>query len=112
MATFFKQQERYFDWKLSLDATQNNYNWYGLPTDKTFIENTIKSISEAQKYTHLKLEGALSFHDSYIDFTKISVSQFTDKFNSSETLVSFETKLDFPLDRLSTNLNIFQYLPE
>ncbi len=59
MATFFKQQERYFDWKVRLDATQNNYNWYGLPADKTFIENTIKSINEAQKYTHLKLEGAL-----------------------------------------------------
>ena len=105
MATFFKQQERYFDWKVRLDATQNNYNWYGLPTDKAFTDNTIKSINEAQKHAHLKLEGAFSFHDSYIDFSKISVSHFTDKFNSSETLVNFETKLDFPLDRLSANLN-------
>jgi len=105
MATFFKQQERYFDWQVSLDAAQNNYNWYGLPTDKVFTENTIKSINEAQKYTHLKLEGDFNFHDSYIDISKISVSHFTDKFNSSETLVNFETKLNFPLDRLSAHLN-------
>lgn len=105
MATFFKQQEIYFDWKVNLDASQNNYNWYGLSSDKTFTENTIKSINEAQKYTHLKLKGAFSFHNSYIDFSKISVSHFTDKFNSSETLLNFETKLDFPLDRLSANLN-------
>jgi hypothetical protein len=105
MTTFFKQEERYFDWKVSIDAAQNNYNWYGLPQDKSFTENTISAIHEAQNYRHLKLVGGFKFHDSYIDFGKVAVSYFTDKFKSSEVLVNFDANLAFPLDFLSSSLN-------
>ena len=105
MTTFFKQEERSFDWKVSIDAAQNNYNWYGLPQDKNFTENTISAIHEAQNYQHLKLVGGFKFHDSYIDFGKVAVSYFTDKFKSSEVLVNFDANLAFPLDFLSSSLN-------
>jgi hypothetical protein len=104
-ATFFKQETRYFDWKVSLDAEKNNYNWYGLPQDKVFTETVISAIDEEQSYTYLKLGGDFKFHDSYIDYGKISVAYFTDAFKTSEILANFETKLNFPLDFLSNNLN-------
>ena len=104
-ATFFKQKTRYFDWKVSLDAEKNNYNWYGLPQDKVFTETVISAIDEEQSYTYLKLAGDFKFHDSYIDYGKISVAYFTDAFKTSEILANFEAKLNFPLDFLSNNLN-------
>ncbi|MDP5106088.1 MAG: hypothetical protein NWQ31_07950 [Polaribacter sp.] len=30
---FYKKEERYFDWKVSLNLENNTYNWYGLPTN-------------------------------------------------------------------------------
>ena len=103
--TFFKQEERYFDWKVSIDVAQNNYNWYGLPQNKIFTENTIHAINEAQNYRQIKLVGDFKFHDSYIDFGKVAVSYFTDKFKSSEVLVNFDANLEFPLNFLSSSLN-------
>jgi hypothetical protein len=104
-ATFFKQGTRYFDWKVSLDTEKNYYNWYGLPQDKVFTETVVKAIDEEQSFTYLKLAGAFKFHDSYIDFGKISVAYFTDAFKTSEILANFEAKLNFPLDILSASLN-------
>ena len=105
MATFFKQREKYFDWKVSLKATQNNYNWYGLPSDKNFTENTINAINETQNYKSLKLIGHFKFYDAYINSAEVAVSYFTDKFKSSESLVRFNTKLEVPLDFLNNSLN-------
>ena len=104
-SAFFKQEERYFDWKVSLDAERNNYNWYGLPQDRVFSEAVINSIDEEQNYSYLKLAGDFKFHDSYIDVAKVSASYFTDKFKSSEILANFNVKLNLPLDFLSNNLN-------
>lgn len=102
---FFKQEERYFDWKISLDTERDNYNWYGLPQDKIFNEAVVNAINEEQNYNYLKLTGDLIFHDSYLKSGKISASYFTDKYKSSEVLISLDTKLNFPLDFLSNNLN-------
>lgn len=104
-ATFFKQETRYFDWKVSLEAEKNNYNWYGLPTDKVFTETVISAINEEQSYTYLKLGGHFKFHDSYLEYGKMSVAYFTDAFKTSEILANFEAKLNFPLNFLSNNLN-------
>ncbi|TXD46685.1 TonB-dependent receptor [Polaribacter sp. IC073] len=102
---FYKQETRSFDWKVSLDTERNNYNWYGLPQDKIFLENVINAIDEEQNYNYFKLAGKLEFLDSYIDFGEVSASYFTDKYNSSEVIVNFDSKLVFPLDFLSNNLN-------
>jgi hypothetical protein len=104
-AIFFKKETRYFDWKVSLDAEKENYNWYGLPSDKVYTETTIRAIDEAQNYNYVKLAGDFNFHDSYFEFGKVSVAYFTDAFKTSEIFANFETKLNLPLDFLSTNLN-------
>lgn len=104
-AAFFKHEERYFDWKVSLDAERNNYNWYGLPQDKVFTDAVINSIDEAQNYSYLKLTGDFKFHDSYIDYGKVFASYFTDNFKSTEILAKFNAKLNLPLDFLNSNFN-------
>ena len=74
--TFFQQNERYFDWKVSLDTQRNNYNWYGLPQDIVFTEPILNTINEEQNYNSLKLVGDFKFHDSYIEFVNLSWISF------------------------------------
>ena len=101
---FYKQEARYFDWKVSLNSERNEYNWYGLP-ERTYTEATLNSINEAQTYNYFNLLGEFDFKDSYIDFAKISASYFTDDYKSTEILAKFDAKLDFPLNFINYNLN-------
>ena len=104
-ATYFKKVERYFDWKVSLYSERNEYNWYGLPTHINFDTATIDAINEEQAYNYFGLVGDVTFEDSYIDFSNISLSYFTDSYQSKEAFLGLTTKLDFPLDFLNLGLN-------
>jgi hypothetical protein len=101
---FFKREERYFDWKVSLNAERNLYNWFGLP-NTSFTEQTINAIKEEQIYNYFEMIGDFTFVDSYFDYSKITASYFTDSYKSAEIFAKFETKIDFPLDFISRNLN-------
>lgn len=101
---FYKQEERYFDWKVTLNTERNKYNWYGLK-ENIFIPNTIDNINEAQTYNYFNLSGEIDFLDAYIDKSIISISYLTDDFNSSEFLVSLNTLFDLPIDFINPNLN-------
>lgn len=102
---FFKQEARYFNWKINADVQLNSYNWYGLPNDKSFAENVLNSIDEAQTYRYFKIGSHFKFNDSYIDFSSLDVSFFTDNFSSGEILANFSTKLDFPINLFKNSLN-------
>ena len=104
IGAFYKQEDRYFDWKVSLNSERNAYNWYGLP-NIIFTEPTTNTINEEQVYNYFELMGEFSFIDSYIDYGKIKTSYFTDSYKSSEILAKFDAKLDLPLTFLGPNLN-------
>ena len=104
IGAFYKQQDRYFDWKVSLNSERNLYNWYGLP-NLPFSEPTTNSINPEQVYNYFELTGEFDFKDSYIDYGKIKTSYFTDSYKSAEILVEFDTKLDFPLTFINPSLN-------
>ena len=104
IGTFYKQQGRYFDWKVALNSEKNQYNWYGLP-NLVFTEPTINGINEKQIYNYFNVSGELNFKDSYIDYGKLDLSYFVDRYDSSEILAKFDTKLDFPLNFLGPKLN-------
>ena len=106
IGAFYKQVDRYFDWKISGYSERNEYNWYGLP-NTNFNQTTLNSIVENQIYNYFKLTGDFKFHDSYIDYSKISVAYFTDQYKSTEILANFDTKLDLPLDFISRKLKDF-----
>jgi hypothetical protein len=101
---FFKQEERYFDWKVNLNTERNQYNWYGLP-NANFVQNTIDLINENQTYKYVNVLGEIDFLDSYFDKSTLSISNFSDDFNSSEILLNFDTFLDLPLDIIYNQLN-------
>ena len=101
---YYKQEDRYFDWKVSLKSEINNYNWYGLP-NLNFTTTTINAIEEEQVYNYFELAGELNFEDSYIDFGKVALSYFTDTYHSNEVLLVLNATLNFPLDFLQLNMN-------
>lgn len=96
---FYKKEDRYFNWKIGLHTENNNYNWYGLP-QLAFNEEVLNIIEETQQYSTIKLTGEFVFNDSYIDFVNLSVSNFTDQFNSNEVRINFDGKLDYPLYKI------------
>lgn len=104
IGAFYKQQARYFDWKITLNSERNQYNWYGLP-NLIFTEPTINGINEKQIYNYFDVSGEVKFKDSYIDYGKLNLSYFTDRYETSEILAKFDAKLDFPLNFLSPTLN-------
>jgi len=101
---FYKQEERYFDWKVTLNTERNNYNWYGLK-ENTFTDNVIDNIEENQTYNYFNVVGELDFLDSYIDKSELSISYFSDEFSSNEFLINLNTNFDLPIDFISRNLD-------
>jgi len=101
---FYKQEERYFDWKVTLNTERNDYNWYGL-RENTFTDAVIDNIQENQTYNYLNVVGELDFLDSYIDKSSLSLAYFSDDFSSTEFLINLNTNFDLPIDFISRNLN-------
>lgn len=104
---FYKQEERYFDWKVVLNTERNEYNWYGLK-ENTFDVNTIDNIQENQAYNYFNATGEIDFLDAYIDKSDLAFSYFTDTYNSSEFLIKLNTHFDLPIDFISRNLKNLQ----
>ena len=104
IGAYYKQNDRYFDWKVALNSERNLYNWYGLP-DLVFTEPTTNAINPEQVYNYFELLGEFNFKDSYIDYGKIKTSYYTDSYKSSEILGKFSSKLNFPLTFLNSTFN-------
>ena len=101
---FYKKEERYFDWKVSLNSERNQYNWYGLPNNN-FAQNTIDLIDAKQAYNYFNILGEINFLDAYLDKSTLSISYFSDALNSSEVVLNLDTNLDLPLNIIYNQLN-------
>ncbi len=101
---FYKQQERYFDWKISLNSAQNKYNWYGIP-ENLKTSTAIKTINSEQENNYFQLVGALDFENAILENIKVRVSSFSDAYQSNELLMHLATNFNFALDFISYNLN-------
>ena len=105
MSIFYKQDERYFDWKVTINSERNHYNWYGI--DQNFINNaTTRFINERQEYNFFNATGEMDFLDAYVDKSNLSISYFNDDFNSEEILIGLNTDLDIPTSFLRENVKI------
>ena len=101
---FYKREERYFDWKVTLNSERKEYNWYGLK-ENTFTDNVVNAINENQRYNYFSFKGEIDFLDAYINKSSIAFGYFTDGYNSKEILFNLDTDLDLPLDFISRNLD-------
>ncbi len=101
---FYKKEERYFDWKVSIDAERKEYNWYGLP-NINFTQNTLNLINEDQTYNYFNAIGEIDLLDAYIDKSSLSFYYLSDAFSSQEFLINFDTDVDIPIDFIFNKLN-------
>ena len=102
---FYKEETRYFNWKVGAEFNQETYNWYGLPSTINFTAATINSINEAQTYKDLSMEGALLFEDSFIKNVNAKLSFFSDKYTSKELRFTAKPQFQIPLNSIARNLN-------
>jgi hypothetical protein len=107
-SAYYKQKERYFDWKIGVNSKIDLYNWYGLPNSITFSNSAINNIQETQKYKLFEVEGALVFESEYFKNANVSLSFFSDAFSSSETIISLSPNFEFPLKSLGRRFNNLQ----
>ena len=97
LGAFYKQEERYFTWKIGGSFEKNTYNWYGLPSSTTFTPTTLTSISEEQSYTGIDVDGEVIFEDFYMNFSKVNLSIFSDNLSSKELRFSMNPQFQIPL---------------
>lgn len=97
---YYTKEDRYFDWKVGVNAFQKRYNWYGLSSTINYSPNVIAQIEENIKYTLLEAEGEITFDSPIINSLSGKLSSFGDGYNSDEILFSVNSKFTFPLDRI------------
>ncbi|WP_369047809.1 hypothetical protein [Tenacibaculum sp. UWU-22] len=102
---FYKQETRYYDWKIGADFQHKKRNWYGIPNTINFAENVLDSINEKQHYNYIKTFGKIHFVDSNIDLAKLSISYFNDRWNSNEIEAAFDSRFVFPFQKNDTDFN-------
>jgi hypothetical protein len=94
---FYKQSERYFEWKAEAGFNHLSSNWYGLPDDIAFLEPVISSIDEGQAYNDISLGGDIEFFDALVHSGNFDFHHFFDKADSGESSVDISGIIDFPI---------------
>ena len=94
---FYKQSERYFEWRGSVGFNHLASNWYGLSDEIPYTDQVIDSINEKQAYNDVRLQGDIEFYDALLHKGKFEFHQFFDKADSRETFADLEGILDFPV---------------
>lgn len=100
---FLKQKMRFFDWKVGFKASRDKYNWYGLPSNITFIDPTINRIEPEQTYKNFNILGSVYLQDQNLQEVNGSIAYFSDIFESNEIHADIDAQFSFPLGRFGLN---------
>ena len=105
---FYKQSERYFEWKLDAGINHLSTNWYGLSDEINFTNNVINSIEEKQTYSEIYAGGEIEFFDALVHKGDIKISRFIDKAESRENYGLINGVVDFPVgnEMMYTNMSL------
>ncbi len=103
---FYKQFERYFNWKINAGYNRELYNYYGLPTTFTFDENVLGNIDEKQVYNSVYLGGSINFEDAIFTRGTMEVVHFFDKYNSNEFRFLAKPTFELPISTEAINAEI------
>jgi hypothetical protein len=102
---FYKQEERYFTWKIGANYQQNKYNWYGLPSTITYLPATISAINEEQSYSNFETDAEIIFEDFFVNSAKVNLSFFNDNLLSKELRFVVEPQFKISLKNIGSKLN-------
>jgi len=94
---FYKQSERYFEWKAEAGFNHLSSNWYGLSDEIPYTGQVISSIDEKQSYNDIHLQGDIEFYDALLHKGKFDFHQFFDAADSRESFADLEGIIDFPV---------------
>ena len=94
---FYKQSERYFEWKASIGYNHLASNWYGLSDEIPYSEQVINSIDEKQAYSDVHLHGDIEFYDALLHKGNFDFHQFFDRADSRESFADLGGIIDFPV---------------
>jgi hypothetical protein len=94
---FYKQSERYFEWKAALGFDHLSTNWYGLSDEIPYTSAVINSIDEKQSYNDIHLQGDIEFYDALLHKGKFDFHQFFDAADSRESFADLKGIIDFPV---------------
>ena len=102
---FYKQEERYFTWKIDANHQQSKFNWYGLPSTITYLPATIAAINEEQSYSNFETSAEIIFEDFFVNSTKVNLSFFNDDLLSKELRFVVEPEFKISLKNINRKLN-------
>ncbi len=94
---FYKQSERYFEWKAAFGFDHLSTNWYGLSDEIPYTSQVINSIDEKQSYNDIHLQGDIEFYDALLHKGKFDFHQFFDAADSRESFADLKGVIDFPV---------------
>jgi hypothetical protein len=78
-------RERDMNWNIDLGVKNQIYNWYGLPVENIFYdETTIDAIDPSQSYNTIVLGGKVEFKKSFFKDASMQFKRFSDKLGSGE----------------------------
>ncbi len=96
---FYKQSEKYFEWKVDAGINHLSTNWYGLSDEINFSNDVINSIEEKQTYSEIFAGGEIEFFDALVHKGDIKISRFIDKAESRENYGLISGIVDFPVGK-------------
>ncbi|MGV6846326.1 MAG: hypothetical protein ACWA42_09405 [Lutibacter sp.] len=94
---FYKENQRYLDYKIKATLSRLKVNYYGLPALTSISQALIESLNEKQVYKNVQLDGTLNLKSSILSESKIKLYHFTDSYHSSEYNIKLNPVIKFPL---------------
>ena len=96
-------RERDMNWNIDLGVKNQIYNWYGLPVENIFYdETTINGIESSQSYNTIVLGGKVEFKKSFFKDASMQFKRFSDKQGSGEN--RFFVKPSLNIDALGQKI--------
>ncbi len=94
---YYKQSNRDMDWKINLDVNHRLYNWYGLPESTTFDTALLSAQDPKHTFLNVGVGGEINYFNSFFKGAKLSLSNFSDNYNSGEIHLRIEPEFEMPI---------------
>lgn len=100
----YGSRNRDLSWNVDLGVKNQVYNWYGLPYENIFFDDTtIENIEEKQVYNTIALGGKMAMEKSFFSEASMQFKRFSDDFGSGEN--RFWVKPNFDFEVMDSKVN-------
>lgn len=99
-------KKEFGDWNANFGVSQQNYHWYGLPSDYVFAPAEYTGRDFKQKYNDIHLGFKYDSNLDVFDGGTIKYKYFWDAFDSKENHFAIKPKFNFDLQKTNINLDL------